>query len=245
MPDNKTDAGKAAHRAQPEADLAGARGVLDSAATALVNRLIAFGISGLGPLDSVQEVAAEALQEAGGDREKAIDTIVSSHYKLVAAQGFATGIGGFVTLPVALPANVAGFFTLATRAIGAIAHLRGHDLSDPQVRTAIMLTLMGSDAKGLLGKVQGVTVTGKLADAAADGLPPATLMFLNKGVGFHLLSQAGKQRISRVLGRGVPLVGGVVGAGADTWLLREMLNNARTEFETKVEFYPHEEKPKE
>lgn len=208
---------------------------MDSAAQGIVDRLIALGIAGAGPFDSAAEVADAALRSAGGDPAKAVDSIVTTHNRLVAAQGFATGLGGFVTLPVALPANVIGFFAIATRAIAAIAKLRGYDISKPQVRTAVMMTLMGSDAKGLMAKAGVASVSGRIADLASQGMPAPAVMILNKGVGFHLLSQVGRQGVGRVLGRGVPLIGGVVGAGADYWLLRDMMKQAREEFPATTE----------
>ncbi len=42
--------------------------------------------------------------------------------------GFVTGLGGFVTMPVALPVNIAEFYVQATRMVGAIATLRGYDV---------------------------------------------------------------------------------------------------------------------
>jgi hypothetical protein len=63
-----------------------------------------------------------------------------------------TGLGGFVTMPVALPVNIAEFYIQATRMVGGIATLRGYDLADPQVRTAVMLTLVGARADEVLAK---------------------------------------------------------------------------------------------
>jgi hypothetical protein len=54
-------------------------------------------------------------------------------------------------------------------------------------------------------------------------------MVLNKGIAFRLVSTAGRSALSR-LGRGVPLVGGVVGAGLDAYLLRKIAEQARKEF---------------
>jgi hypothetical protein len=40
-------------------------------------------------------------------------------------------------MPVALPANVAEFYLIATRMVAAIADVRGYDVTDPQIRTAV------------------------------------------------------------------------------------------------------------
>lgn len=202
-------------------------GRLERTATTLVAKLVDAGIDGLGPLDPASVVADGARARSVGT-EEAIDELVTSHGRLAAAGGFVTGLGGFFTLPISLPANVAGFYGIATRMVAGIAHLRGYDLSKPEVRSAVLLTLVGADAKTLLHKT-GVSPTGKIADVALRRIPGPALMVLNKGIGFRLLSQIGKKSFSR-LGRGVPLVGGAIGAGLDWWLLRKIAESARKEF---------------
>lgn len=196
-------------------------------ATKLVERLLDVGIDGRGPFGSAQVVADNAMS-GQGDAERAIDAVVRSHRQLAAAGGFVTGVGGFVTLPVALPANVLEFYAVATRMVAAIACLRGYDLRQQGVRAAVMLTLVGADADDLLAKA-GVPTSGRLANLAAQRLPGPALMMLNKGIGFRLVSRVGRSALSR-LGKGVPVVGGVVGAGLDIYLLNKIADQARREF---------------
>lgn len=211
----------------------------DRAALAVADRLIALGIKGVGPVDSAQKVADEALVAAGGDVEKAISRVTRQHQKLAVGEGFLTGLGGFVTLPVAMPANVLAFFALAARNSAAIAALRGWDLKRPETRSAVLLTLAGGDARALMGRAGVVTATGRVADLAAQRLPEPALMILNKGVGFHILSSFGQKGLARVVGRGIPLVGGVVGAGADAYLLRQIVAKAKNDFPLQAQFSPH------
>jgi hypothetical protein len=205
------------------------QGFVGNSATKVVENLLDTGIDGKGPFDSAAKVAAGALKKNGGDADRAVDDIVKSHLKLAAAGGFVTSLGGFITLPVSLPANVLGFYLIATRMTGAIAQVRGHDINQPQIRTAVLLTLVGADADDLLAKAGMVAPTGRLTNLAAQRLPGPALMVVNKAIGFRLLSTAGKKTFSR-FGRNVPIVGGVVGAGLDGWLLKRISDNARREF---------------
>ena len=201
-----------------------------SAATRMIERLMDVGIDGKGPFDSAQRIADLAMAEHS-EAERAIDAMVRSHLKLAAAGGFVTSLGGFVTLPIALPANVLGFYLVATRMVAAMAATRGYDLRRPEVRSAVLLALVGADADDLLRKLpplSGVS-TGRLANLAVQRLPGPALMAVNKGVGFRLLSQVGKKSLTR-FGKAVPLVGGVVGAGVDTFLLKRIADHARREF---------------
>lgn len=200
---------------------------LAGAAARVVERLLDVGIDGRGPVESAQQLADKARSAHPGD-DLAIDAVVRQHLKIAAAGGFVTGLGGFVTLPVALPVNVAEFYLLATRMVAAIACLRGYDLRQPEVRSAVLLTLVGADSEDLLKKA-GVASTGRLANLAAERLPGPALMMVNKGVGFRLVSQLGRKGLTR-FGKAIPLVGGAVGAGIDVYLLRRIADHARHEF---------------
>ncbi|MGL5858481.1 MAG: EcsC family protein [Angustibacter sp.] len=196
-------------------------------AGAVVERLLEVGIDGRGRFASAQTVADGALS-GHGDAELAIDAVVRTHTRLAAAGGFVTGIGGFVTLPVALPANVIEFYTVATRMVAAVACLRGYDLRQPGVREAVVLTLVGADADDLLRRA-GFGAPGRLAQLAAQRLPGPAVVVLNKGIGFRLVSRVGRAALPR-FGKGVPVVGGVIGAGVDVFLLRRIADHARREF---------------
>jgi hypothetical protein len=202
-------------------------GMFSGAVTGLVEQLLDLGIDGKGPFDSAQKVA-DVKRAERPDAENAVDAVVQAHLKLAAAGGFVTGLGGFITLPVALPVNVVEFYVVATRTVAAIASLRGYDIKQPEIRSAVLLTLVGADADDLLKKA-GVMSTGRLSNLAAQRLPGPALMVVNKAVGFRLLSTAGKKTLAR-FGKGVPVIGGVVGAGLDTYLLKRIADHARHEF---------------
>jgi hypothetical protein len=202
-------------------------GMFGGAVAGFIENLLDTGIDGRGPFDSAQKVA-DVRRAEKPDAEEAIDAVVRSHLKLAAAGGFVTGLGGFITLPVALPANVLEFYLLATRMVAATAALRGYDIKQPEIRSAILLTLVGADSDDLLKKA-GVMSTGRLANLAAQRLPGPALMVVNKAVGFRLLSTVGKKTLAR-FGRGVPVIGGVLGAGLDGYLLKRIADHARHEF---------------
>lgn len=200
----------------------------DKVVDALVDRLLRTGIDGLGKLDSAQDVATAAMA-AERDPDEAIDAIVSSHTKLAATGGFLTGIGGFVTLAVALPANVVGFYVVATRMVASIAAVRGHDVTRDAVRTAVLLAVTGEDATDIVRKAGGGAITGKATALALGNLPPAALMAVNKGVAFRIFVRLGQKGLGR-MGRMVPVMGGVVGGGLDAYFMRRIAKNARKEF---------------
>ncbi len=195
----------------------------------LVNRLLALGLDGAGPIDSATEVAEAARKKTGGDPEKAVRKVARKALLGGGVGGFVTGLGGFVTMPVAIPVNVLEFYTQAIRMTGAIASLRGYDVKDPTVRTAVLLTLIGSNSDEVLKKAGIATGGGRVASLALRNLPPGALLVVNKAIGFKLLSGLGEKAFAR-LGRGIPVVGGVVGAGFDGWMMKKIADHAMKEF---------------
>lgn len=203
----------------------------DGAVGRLVDLVLRLGLDGAGPLHSAQRVANETRAETG-TVEKAVAKVARNHLIGGTVGGFVTGVGGFVTMPVALPANVLEFYVQATRMVGAIAALRGYDLKDQHVRTAILLTLIGSQADDVLRKAGMSTGGGALTNLAFKRLPPAALLVVNKGIGFRLLRGVGEKAFAR-LGRGVPFVGGVIGGGVDGWMMKRIADHAMKEFPQK------------
>lgn len=202
----------------------------DDVVTKLVSQLMAAGIDGVGPLKSAQAVADKARAKAGGNTEAAIKDVVGDHVKAATAGGFLTGLGGFFTLPVALPANLIEFYVLATRMSAAVAQLRGYDLARPEVRAAVLLVLTGAKAEEVLRKVgMGGALGGSITQVALGKLPAAALMVINKGVGFQIVKSTTTKLLPK-LGKGIPVAGGLVGGSLDAWMMNRIASHARKEF---------------
>jgi EcsC protein family len=194
----------------------------------IVERLLRSGIDGIGPLAGASALAADA-RAATPTEADAVDRIVRNHVRLAAAEGFLTGLGGFVTMIVALPANVWAFHLLATRMVATIAAIHGHDVSRDEVRAAVLLTLAGDDAGDILRRAGAVAGQGKLTSLALRGLPPSALMAVNKGIVFRLLVRFSRSGLAR-FGKLVPGIGGVIGGGIDAYLMRQIGQRARADF---------------
>ncbi|MCZ2859994.1 EcsC family protein [Blastococcus sp. VKM Ac-2987] len=179
----------------------------------LVEQLLKSGINGFGPFKSAAESAEEALR--GRTPEQAVKALVRNHCAIAGAQGFVTNLGGFVTLPVALPANVGASYLVQTHLAGAIAAVHGHDLDSEQVRSAVLLCLVGNMGAEAFKRV-GVTVGSKATMSLINRIPVTVLRQVNKKVGFMLVAKYGTKRAVVTLAKGVPLVGGVIGGSVDT-----------------------------
>lgn len=179
----------------------------------LVAQVVELGIRGGGPLSPAVDAAEQQLAAAGGDREEAVRRVVAAHVRLAAASGFVTGLGGVATLPVSMPASMAGLYVVAARMTAAIAHLRGHDVEADEVRSAILVALLGSAGAEVV-RDAGVETGDRSTTAALELLPVAALTELDRRVGHRLVARAGEKGVVN-LAKLVPLVGGPLGAAVD------------------------------
>ena len=185
------------------------------------------GLEGRGPIRSADRVADAALRGAE-DPEEAIERLVRDHVAAGAVGGFVTGAGGYLTpLPVALAVSLAEFYVVATRMVGAIAIVRGYDIRQPEVRTAVLLTLVAARSDEVLAE-EGIGA-GTLPRIALRRLPPGALMLVNKAICFRLLRRV-NERFSSRLGHGVPFLGGGIGAVLDSWMMARIAGQALVEF---------------
>lgn len=202
--------------------------------TQFVREALNRAIDGVGPLKPAAAAADEQLREQHGDVERAIHEVIENNVRIAAGQGFLTNLGGLVTAAVAIPANITGLAIIQCRMAAGIAHLRGHDLSDPRVRNAILELLLGEEQvdelvrKGELPTTPMALATAPTHDATLDGTIAAV-------VAANLITRVAGKRMAMTVGRRVPVVGGLVGLGADayaTWRVgryadRELLRRTR------------------
>lgn len=179
-----------------------------------LQKVLDRAIAGTGPFDSAVTVATEALQEAGGDVDRAVGDLISSHTRLAGAQGFVTNIGGLVTMAVSIPANVTGLVMVQLRLHAAIAHLHGLDLAAPGVRAALLVTLLGHDATEKL--VRSKDLPGNARWLASGGQAgPDTSQRVAAEVAAALVGALGGKQLATMVGKRVPVFGGLVGAATD------------------------------
>jgi hypothetical protein len=202
------------------------------AAGGVLRRLLELAIDGSGRLPGAKPAAAKQLLRHGGSAEDAIRGVVDVHVGLASVQGFATNLGGIAVLPIMLPANVTGVALLQTRMVAAIAHLRGYDLNDNRVRTALIMCLLGGEqlARRI---VDGTLPTSPLAVATAPVFDPVLDATVAQHVLHDLTARVGGKNVALAIVRRVPLLGGGVGAAMDGIATHEIGTYARGELITR------------
>jgi len=209
-------------------------GVAPGLTTAFVREALNRAIHGIGPLPPAAKAADKQLKEQNGDVERAIHEVIENHVRLAGAQGFVTNLGGLVTAALTIPANITGLALIQCRMIAGVAHLRGYDLEDPRVRNAILVVLLGEDVVGSMVKAKKVPAP-PMALATAPAHDAGIDQVISTVVAADLITRVAGKRLATQIGRRIPLVGGVVGMGADgyaTWKIgryadRELLPRAK------------------
>lgn len=192
------------------------------------HQLLELAIEGKGKLPGARTAARNLLGQHR-DPEVAIQRLVNQHVAYAGGQGFVTNWGGFFVSIVTIPANMAAAAFLQARVVAGIAHLRGYDLADARVRTAILMVMLGPGANaGLISK--GVLPTSPVAVATAPMFDAQLDRHISKELFDRSMNQMGGKRIGVWVGKRIPFVGGGVGAAVDGWSTHSIARHAVGEF---------------
>ena len=212
--------------------LAQAPDMAPGAAVSLLRGILGFAIDGASGLPGVRQAAGKTLTKHDGDVEQAINSLVNQHIAMAGAQGFVSTLGGVTPLAVTIPANISGVAIVQARMVAAIAHLRGYDLDDQRVRTAILATLMGQHEvdsliheKKLPTTPMGIA-TAPVGDADLEKVVARNLVNV-------LMGQVAGKKLPVFVSKRVPVLGGGVGATADGFTTWNVARYARKQFPTR------------
>ena len=177
--------------------------------------------------DSAAELAQAYLEKYDDPREAA-NALVRWQNTKAAVDGAVAGLGGVVTMIATLPVNVASVIFIQVRMIAAIAYIGGvRDFKDDRLQTMVKCCLLGESVTSVARKA-GIKIVEKVA--LKKLLPMITgkmLTKINQAVGFRLITKFGSKGLIN-LGKGIPLLGAVVGAVFDG-VTTNMVGNAAIE----------------
>lgn len=196
---------------------------------AFVHQALNKAISGVGPLPSAATAADKQLTQNSGSLERATHDVIENNVRYAGVQGFLTNIGGLVTMAVTVPANITGLALIQCRMVAGIVHLRGYDLADPRTRAAILTCLLGEEH--ILKMITAGTLPGTPMEVASIAMYDETLdTVLANEVASELITRAAGKRLATTVGRRVPVVGGLVGAGTDAFVTWKIGRYVEREF---------------
>lgn len=179
----------------------------------LLDKLYDNSIKGLPKVSPPIESLATDYLNKHPDTETAAKSFINYQIAKCTTSGFITGLGGLITLPVALPANVSSVLYVQMRMISCLAHMGGYDTKSDQVQTLVYACLAGISLDQVVKQV-GVKVGVKFANAMVKKIPGQVLTKINQKVGFRLLTKFGTKGVINI-GKAIPVVGGVISGGFD------------------------------
>ena len=179
------------------------------------------GIPKISP--SVEDMANDYL-EKHKMTEKACKTMLRNQVAKCTTSGAVTGFGGFITLPVAIPANIGSVIYVQMRMIACVAYMADYELNSDQTQTFVYACLAGVAINELL-KQAGIKFGVKFANGLIKKIPGKVLTKINQKVGFRFVTKFGTKGIVN-LGKLLPGVGAVIGGGLDLVETKVIANRA-------------------
>lgn len=190
----------------------------------LLDKLYDQSVHGIAKVSPPIETLANDYLQKSKDVDAAAKSFIRYQIAKCTTSGFVTGLGGLITLPVAIPANVGSVMYVQMRMIACLAHMGGYDTNSDQVQTLVYACLAGISIDNIL-KHAGIQFGTKLTTAMIKKIPGTVLTKINQKVGFRFLTKFGTKGIIN-LGKAVPFVGGVIGGGFDFAETKVIANRA-------------------
>lgn len=179
------------------------------------NAVVDRGVEGLPPLVSSWELAVKYMSDRSlPSNDLRVDALIRRESTKNAFSTAVTNLGGVMTLPVAIPANIYASFAYQARLAAAVALIYGHDIRSHKVRVMVGLSLAGRKAVEVL-KSLGVRFTVMLLERSAAQLSEKVLADIGAAVGIRILAQGGEQAAGLLL-KTIPIASDVV-CGAIDW----------------------------
>ncbi len=188
-------------------------------------------LNGLPGTRNIYEVVADYKTK---DKESGIRSLVHVQTLKTTLTGFLTGLGGMITLPVAVPADIASSMYVNMRMVGAIALLRGYDLKNDRVRTMVFATITGETLKDAIKSI-GVKTGEKMAKEAINKyLTRDVIKKINEAICKRFITRSGEKGIINAT-KCVPVVGGIISGAFDFAGTRAIAKLAKAEFKDITE----------
>lgn len=176
---------------------------------------------------SVEELVHDYTKKYGYS-DQAIDKLIKNQLSKNAVNGFVTSFGGFVTMPITLPANITSVIYVQMRMVAAIAFIRGYNLRDDEVQTFVYSCIVGKSASDVL-KSSGIQMGNKIGQNIVNKVSGKSLTAINQKLGFRFITRAGTKGIIN-LGKAVPLIGAGIGSTFDYSTTKIIGNRAKKIF---------------
>jgi hypothetical protein len=181
---------------------------------AILTHLYDRAVDGL-PLLGRPSALVQRMQ--GDSPEQQVNAILQLYTALCGSTGFLCGLPGYVSMPVTIPANIAGVALLQLHMTASVATIYGHDVHDDATREACVRCVV-ENSEQTPERDEGHEFSSRIGSKLTER-------------GIRFLSEQ-TTRLFRTAGRArsLPLVGGLVGGVSDAYATRRVGRAARRAF---------------
>lgn len=190
----------------------------------ILDQIYAVTLNGVPKVSKPVSEFADEYLEKYKDSKLASKKLVNNQILKCTTSGFLTGLGGAITLPFALPANITSVLYVQMRMIAAVAYLNGYDLNGDETHSFVYACLVGISLNNVV-KQTSIVFGVKVCNTLVKKLPGKVLTKINQKVGFRLFTKFGTKGLVN-LGKLVPVVGGVIGGTLDFAETKVIANRA-------------------
>jgi hypothetical protein len=184
-------------------------------------------ILGLPGSDTVYELADKYLQVHHHEKFAA-EALVRWQTAKCAGFGFVSGLGGVMSFPLTIPADLAANYYIQMRMVAAIALINGYDIKSEQVKSFIYCCLLGQEVDQALRKA-GLKMGRQWTKKAITSMSQDFVAKVNSVVRSRLVAKVGRSGIAQ-LSKALPLAGGFFGAGFNGFVCYEIGKSAQQLF---------------
>lgn len=205
------------------------------------------------PLSNSKQLAYEYKYDDRftSDTERVDELVVAESAKSFGV-GFLTGVGGVLSLPIGLPAALMSSWILQARLSGTIAELNGYDTSIPVNRTRILLSMVDypemvqlverkmkenpeGDDMDIFTNEKTTIQSGQIdqqlyikagQEIGLSRLPVGGYALIQNIIVRNMVGKMGTRAGVAGTGRAIPLIGGIIAGGVDTYTVNKVGENA-------------------
>lgn len=157
-----------------------------------------------------------------------VKKIISRRSLKAGGVGAVTNIGGIITLPITMPADLYLSFRIQIRMVLAIAYIYGWDINDREIATDVLLVIGGNSAIEALSSA-GIKIGEEFAKKAVNKYINREVMKkINKVISRKIITKASEKSFTSFT-KLIPVVGAPIG-GTINWVGTQAVGKTALQF---------------
>ncbi len=180
----------------------------------ILEKLYVQSLDGIDKVSEPVEELARDYLEKHDSVDEAARSFMQNQIAKCSVSGFVTGLGGILTIPVSVPANIGSVLYVQMRMIACLAYMGGYDVRSQEVKMMQYACLAGVSLNRII-KELGKKVGNERVDKLLDKIPESSVPTISQKIYSQLALKTGAKVGSGTIGKAIPLLGGIVNGALD------------------------------